>query len=192
MAAAAELFWRNGAVGRIEPNDWWKGAVRSWSVLGYIDDGDSAVEARFYDHEGTMPALDSFRGWVQRYGIPCSVYLDKHTTYRSPQTPTVEEQLQGHEQSQSQFQRAMSELGVEVIHAHSPAAKGRIERLFQTLQDRLVRNYVWLGLRRCRRPTRFWNAICRCTISVSSSKRLSPRTCIVGCRHDWISIGCFA
>jgi len=51
----------------------------------------------------------------------------------------MEEQLEGREQSQSQFQRAMSELGVEVIHAHSPAAKGRIERLFQTLQDRLVK-----------------------------------------------------
>ena len=108
-------------------------------LMGYIDDATNTVEARFYDHEGTVPALDSFRRWVQRYGIPCSVYLDKHTTYRSPQTPTVEEQLQGREHSQSQFQRAMSELGVEVIHAHSPAAKGRIERLFQTLQDRLVK-----------------------------------------------------
>ncbi len=108
-------------------------------LMGYIDDATSTVEARFYDHEGTLPALDSFRRWVRRYGIPCSVYLDKHTTYRSPQTPTVEEQLEGREQSQSQFQRAMSELGVEVIHAHSPAAKGRIERLFQTLQDRLVK-----------------------------------------------------
>ena len=67
------------------------------------------------------------------------MYLDKHTTYRSSQMPTLEEQLEGREQSQSQFQRAMSELGVEVIHAHSPAAKGRIERLFQTLQDRLVK-----------------------------------------------------
>lgn len=108
-------------------------------LMGYIDDATNTVEARFYDHEGTVPALDSFQRWVQRYGIPCSVYLDKHTTYRSPQTPTVEEQLEGREQSQSQFQRAMSELGVEVIHAHSPAAKGRIERLFQTLQDRLVK-----------------------------------------------------
>jgi len=57
----------------------------------------------------------------------------------------VEEQLQGREQSQSQFQRAMSELGVEVIHAHSPAAKGRIERLFQTLQDRLVKELRLAG-----------------------------------------------
>ncbi len=106
-------------------HDWLEGRGPKLVLMGYIDDATSTVEARFYDHEGTMPALDSFRGWVQRYGIPCSVYLDKHTTYRSPQTPTVEEQLQGHEQSQSQFQRAMSELGVEVIHAHSPAAKGR-------------------------------------------------------------------
>ena len=123
----------------------WKGEGPKLVLMGYIDDATSTVEARFYDHEGTVPALDSFRGWVQRYGIPCSVYLDKHTTYRSPQTPTVEEQLQGHEQSQSQFQRAMSELGVEVIHAHSPAAKGRVERLFQTLQDRLVKELRLAG-----------------------------------------------
>jgi len=120
-------------------HDWLEGRGPNLVLMGYIDDATSTVEARFYDHEGTVPALDSFRSWVQRYGIPCSVYLDKHTTYRSPQTPTVEEQLQGLEQSRSQFQRAMHELGVEVIHAHSPAAKGRIERLFQTLQDRLVK-----------------------------------------------------
>ena len=120
-------------------HDWLEGRGPKLVLMGYIDDATSTVEARFYDHEGTVPALDSFRSWVQRYGIPCSVYLDKHTTYRSPQTPTVEEQLEGRGQSQSQFQRAMSELGVEVIHAHSPAAKGRIERLFQTLQDRLVK-----------------------------------------------------
>ena len=88
-------------------HDWLEGRGPKLVLMGYIDDATSTVEARFYDHEGTVPALDSFRGWVQRYGIPCSVYLDKHTTYRSPQTPTVEEQLQGHEQSQSQFQRAM-------------------------------------------------------------------------------------
>jgi len=126
-------------------HDWLEGRGPKLVLMGYIDDATSSVEARFYDHEGTVPALDSFRSWVQRYGIPCSVYLDKHTTYRSPQAPTVEEQLEGREQSQSQFQRAMSELGVEVIHAHSPAAKGRIERLFQTLQDRLVKELRLAG-----------------------------------------------
>lgn len=120
-------------------HDWLEGRGPKLVLMGYIDDATSTVGGRFYDHEGTVPALDSFRRWVECYGIPCSVYLDKHTTYRSPQTPSREEQLEGLDHSQSQFQRAMSELGVEVIHAHSPAAKGRIERLFGTLQDRLVK-----------------------------------------------------
>jgi transposase len=120
-------------------HDWLEGRGPKLVLMGSIDDATNTVAGRFYDHEGTVPALDIFRRWVQLYGIPASVYLDKHTTYRSPQAPSLEEQLQGLERSQSQFQRAMSELGVEVIHAHSPAAKGRIERLFGTLQDRLVK-----------------------------------------------------
>jgi hypothetical protein len=120
-------------------HDWLEGRGPKLVLMGIIDDATNRVEARFYDHEGTVPALDSFRCWVQRYGIPASVYLDKHTTYRSPRLPTPEEQLQGLERCQSQFERAMSELGVEVIHAHSPAAKGRIERLFGTFQDRLIK-----------------------------------------------------
>jgi hypothetical protein len=126
-------------------HDWLEGRGPKLVLMGYIDDATNTVEARFYDHEGTVPALDSFRRWVKRYGLPCSVYLDKHTTYRSTQPASVAEQLQGREQSQSQFQRAMSELGVEVIHAHSPAAKGRVERLFQTLQDRLVKELRLAG-----------------------------------------------
>jgi hypothetical protein len=126
-------------------HDWLEGRGPKLVLMGYIDDATNTVEARFYDHEGTVPALDSFRRWVKRYGLPCSVSLDKHTTYRSTQPASVAEQLQGREQSQSQFQRAMSELGVEVIHAHSPAAKGRVERLFQTLQDRLVKELRLAG-----------------------------------------------
>jgi hypothetical protein len=120
-------------------HDWLEGRGPKLVLMGSIDDATNTVAGRFYDHEGTVPALDSFRLWVERYGIPASVYLDKHTTYRSPRGPSLEEQLQGLERSQSQFERAMSELGVEVIHAHSPAAKGRIERLFGTFQDRLVK-----------------------------------------------------
>lgn len=120
-------------------HDWLEGRGPQLVLMALIDDATNTVAACFYDHEGTLPALDSFRGWVQRYGIPVSVYLDKHTTYRSPREASLQEQLQGLAASQSQFQRAMSELGVEVIHAHSPAAKGRIERLFGTFQDRLIK-----------------------------------------------------
>ena len=65
----------------------------SWEV---VDDATNTVAARFYDHEGTVPALESFRRWVQRYGIPAIVYLDKHTSlYRSPQGPSLEENITG-------------------------------------------------------------------------------------------------
>ncbi|MCK4912107.1 MAG: hypothetical protein KAS05_00110 [Candidatus Omnitrophica bacterium] len=67
-----------------------------------------------------------------------AVYCDKHTTYKSPKEPTVEEQLKGKE-SKSQFQRTLEELGVNLIFAHSAQAKGRVERLFETVQDRLVK-----------------------------------------------------
>ncbi|MGQ0554328.1 MAG: hypothetical protein ACT4PN_00050 [Nitrospiraceae bacterium] len=104
--------------------------------MAYIDDASSRVLARFYDYEGTIPALDSFQRYIRQHGIPLAVYADKHTTYRSPAEPTVEEQLAG-TKPKSQFGQALSGLGVELIAAHSPQAKGRVERLFQTFQDRV-------------------------------------------------------
>jgi hypothetical protein len=114
-------------------------------LMGYIDDASGRVFARFYEYEGTIPAMDSFMRYVRRYGIPMTVYLDKHSTYKSPAAPTIEEQLEGRE-PQSQFERAMSELGVAVIHANSPQAKGRIERLFRTFQDRLIKEMRLAGI----------------------------------------------
>lgn len=107
-------------------------------LMGYIDDATGTVFARFYEYEGTLPALDSCTRYIRRHGIPLRVYVDKHSTYKSPSEPTLEEQLQGRG-PQSQFERALAELGVEVRHAHSPQAKGRIERLFGTFQDRLIK-----------------------------------------------------
>jgi hypothetical protein len=104
--------------------------------MAYIDDASNQVYARFYEYEGTIPAMDSFQRYVQRYGIPLAVYTDKHTTYQSSAEPTIEEQLAGVEPV-SQFGRALHELGVELIVA--PQAKGRVERLFKTFQDRLVK-----------------------------------------------------
>jgi hypothetical protein len=113
--------------------------------MGYVDDATGEVWARFYEYEGTMPALDSFMRYVRRYGVPQSIYLDKHTTYRSPKTQSIEEQLRG-EEPMSQFERAMKELGVVVIHTHSPQAKGRIERVFGTFQDRVVKEMRLAGI----------------------------------------------
>ena len=119
-------------------HDWFEGRGSACVLMGYIDDATGRVFARFYSYEGTIPAMDSFKGYVRRYGLPMSVYLDKHSTYKSTAQPSIEEQLND-SKPMSQFERALSELGVQVIHAHSPQAKGRIERLFGTFQDRVIK-----------------------------------------------------
>jgi hypothetical protein len=83
------------------------------------------------------------------------VYVDKHSTYKSSRKLTVEEQLQGLKEPKSQFERALEELVVEVIHAHSPQAKGRIERLFGTFQDRLIKEMRLAGIRTKGQANRF-------------------------------------
>jgi len=115
-------------------------------LMGSIDDATGTVYGRFYDYEGTIPAMDSFKRYVRRYGLPVSVYLDKHSTYKSQRKLTMEEELAGVRVPLSQFERALEELGVAVIHAHSPQAKGRIERLFGVFQDRLVKELRLRGI----------------------------------------------
>jgi transposase len=126
-------------------HDWFEGRGPRCALMAYIDDASSRVFARLYEYEGTIPAMDSFERYVRRYGVPHSVYTDKHTTYRALGEPTVAQQLAG-EKPRSQFERALAELGVTVIHAHSPQAKGRVERLFKTLQDRLVKDLRLAGI----------------------------------------------
>jgi len=135
-------------------HDWLEGRGESLVLMAYIDDATGQVMARFYDYEGTLPAMDSFRRYVRRYGVPTSLYLDKHTAYKSPAKPTIEDRLAGRE-PQSQFERAMRELGVQVIHAHSPQAKGRVERLFRTFQDRLVKEMRLDGIKTREEANRF-------------------------------------
>ena len=125
---------------------WLEGRGPRLVLMGYIDDATNRVFARFYDYEGTLPALESFARYAKRYGLPQSVYVDRHTTYRSPGKRTVEDELAGRARPQSQFERAMSELGVTLIPAYSPQAKGRIERLFGTFQDRLVKELRLAGV----------------------------------------------
>lgn len=127
-------------------HDWLEGRGPKLVLMAYIDDATSRVFAGFYDHEGTMPAMDSFKLYVEENGLPQSIYADKHSTYKSQRKLTIEEELEGVEEPLSQFERALYELGVEMIHAHSPQAKGRIERLFATFQDRVIKEMRLKGI----------------------------------------------
>lgn len=135
---------------------WFEDRGEACVLMGYIDDATSRKRGRFYEYEGTFPAMDSLKRYIQRYGIPFSVYLDRHSTYQAKAAPTIEQQLKN-EMNLSQFERACKELSIRVIHAHSAPAKGRVERSFRTDQDRLVKAMRLEGIRTIEEANRFLN-----------------------------------
>ena len=135
-------------------HDWFEGRGPECVLMAYIDDATGEAYARFYDYEGTFPAMDSFKRYSRKYGLPQSIYVDKHSTYKSPAKQTIEDELLDKE-PWSQFERALHELAVKVIHANSPQAKGRIERLFGTFQDRLVKEMRLQGIKSTQEANQF-------------------------------------
>ncbi len=129
-------------------HDWLEGRGPGLTLIAYIDDATGEVPgAVFRDEEDAAGYLLALRDIGQTHGLPLAVYADRHSIFRSPKEPTLEQQLAG-QQPRSQFGRALDELAIQLIPAHSPQAKGRVERLFGTLQDRLVKE-----LRRARACT---------------------------------------
>jgi hypothetical protein len=110
-------------------HDWFEGRSGRCVLMVMIDDATSLTYARFYAAETTEAAFDVFGRWLGRQGIPRSLYVDRHSIYRD----------EDHPDRPTQFGRAMKELGVELIQAHSPQAKGRVERRNAVFQDRLVK-----------------------------------------------------
>jgi transposase len=120
-------------------HDWLEGRGPWLTLIAYIDDATSQVlGASFREEEDAAGYFLGLQAICRERGIPAAVYVDQHTIFQSPAKPTLEQQLSG-EAPKSQFGRLVNELGIELILAHSPQAKGRVERLWETLQDRLVK-----------------------------------------------------
>jgi len=126
-------------------HDWFEGRGPWCVLMGYVDDATGTVFARLYEYEGTLPAMDGFKRYIRLYGLPQSVYLDRHSTYKVTTKQTIEEELNDI-QPMSHFEKSMATLDVKVIHAYSPQAKGRVERLFGTFQDRVVKEMRLAGV----------------------------------------------
>ena len=103
-----------------------------------IDDATSRAMGRFVRHDSTEENLRTLGSYLKRHGRPLAVYTDKASLFKINRAPRIDEQLQG-EEPKTQIGRALGELGIEWIAAHSPQAKGRVERFFGTAQDRLVK-----------------------------------------------------
>ena len=121
------------------PHDWLEGRGPQMALLGFQDDATSkVVGAEFFPTESADGYFRVWRGVLRRYGVPLSLYGDRCGVFvRNDHHWTVEEELAGRQQP-TQFGRALEQLGVTFIPAHSPQAKGRIERLWGVFQDRLV------------------------------------------------------
>jgi transposase len=120
-------------------HDWLEGRGPRLTLIAYIDDATGEVPgAVFRDEEDAAGYMLALRDISQTQGLPLEVYADRHSIFQSPKQPSLEEQLAG-KQPRSQFGRALDELHIRIIPAYSPQAKGRVERLFETLQDRLVK-----------------------------------------------------
>ena len=125
-------------------HDWFEGrdGIGEACLLLSIDDARGKItKAKFDAHEGVFPVFGFWKEYILAHGKPRSIYVDKYSTYKMNQKVAVE----NHE-TRTQFQRAMESLHIEDISAHSPEAKGRVERVFETLQDRLVKEMRLAGV----------------------------------------------
>lgn len=128
-------------------HDWFEGRGDKCILLASIDDATSRIFLRFTEHENTRDLMLFSRAYLKRFGRPRAFYVDKDSIYITNRQPNLEEELQGRKYALTQFTRAMEvDLGVKVINAGSPQAKGRVERLFGTLQDRLVKELRLAGI----------------------------------------------
>lgn len=134
-------------------HDWFEGrdGIGKACLLLAIDDATGKVtQARFVHDEGVLPVFAFWRDYILVHGRPRSIYVDKFSTYKMNQKVAVE----NHE-TRTQFQRAMEALTIEDISAHSPEAKGRVERVFETWQDRLVKEMRLAGINTWEEGDRF-------------------------------------
>jgi len=118
-------------------HDWLEGRGPRLYLIGGVDDSTGKVAgAKFVLTDGVKQNMGVFRDIVRKRGIPLSVYVDRGSNFKTTRHQSMEYQLKG-EYPSTQFARALEELGVRMIYAYSPQAKGRIERKFGVFQDRL-------------------------------------------------------
>jgi transposase len=144
-------------------HDWFEGRllnadgqpVTETCLLAAIDDATGKLtKLKFDDSEGVVPVNTFWLEYVNSLGKPGKIYLDRYSTYK-----VNAKHLFNDLTVLTQFERAMKELDVVVIHANSPQGKGRVERLFETLQDRLVKEFRLAGINTIAEANKFLEEI---------------------------------
>jgi hypothetical protein len=130
---AGELVQMDGS-----EHDWFEGRRPKASLMVMIDDATNWTYARFFESETTVAAMTTFWEYTKLRGLPQALYVDHDSIYETTRDPTTDEELR-ETGALTQFGRAMQELQVKLSLAHSPQAKGRVERRHALFQDRLIK-----------------------------------------------------
>ncbi|MGH3851641.1 MAG: ISNCY family transposase, partial [Pseudonocardiaceae bacterium] len=124
-------------------HDWLEERGPRGCLMHLVDDATAQASAWFSSEETIWAAAGVLRRWIERYGVPQALYTDWKNVYVRP--PNAQERMRG-EPAVTQFGRMCAKLGIEVIAASSPQAKGRVERAHGTHQDRLVKKLRLAGI----------------------------------------------
>ena len=138
------------------PYEWIPGI--KCSLHGAIDDARGNITGLYFcENECLNGYFEVKRQTILEYGLPVSVYVDRHTLFKAPSNAklTIYDELEGKTLAYTQFSRAMQELSIGMVYAYSPQAKGRIERLWETLQDRLVLELRLAGIKSIKEANAF-------------------------------------
>ena len=119
-------------------HDWLEGRGPKFTLIGAIDDATGRIWASFQEAEDSAGYFELLKGIVQENGVPLAIYTDKHAVFGGGSRRTPERVRNGNPLFSSHFTKLLTRLEVMLILARSPQAKGRVERMWRTLQDRLV------------------------------------------------------
>lgn len=145
LAKSGEMLQMDGT-----PHEFFKGDPEKYSLHGFIDDATGNITGLYMcKNECLQGYLEVLRQTLKNYGSPQSIYTDGTSImfYNLKKDPSVEAQLNGISESATRFETILDEFGIEPIHAYSPQAKGRIERLWNTLHDRLRNEFTIRNIR---------------------------------------------
>ncbi len=120
------------------PHRWIKDIPEPWYLIAMIDDASGKIySAGFYYKDTVFNNMEVIKNWIKKKGVFMALYVDKASHFTTTRHGGIHYEIKD-EHKDTQIQEALGELGITMIPANSPQAKGRIERLFKTLQDRLI------------------------------------------------------
>jgi hypothetical protein len=137
------MLWQTDAT----PFEWFGKGNGYYALHAYIDDATGIVTGAFFTVNECMRGyVEALKRGIEKFGLPMEIYSDRHAIFRTTKKLTEEEELEGIERPLSDFGKGLAELGIGQIFAKSPEAKGRVERLWETFQDRLTAEMRLLGI----------------------------------------------